>query len=302
MLNSSYVSVMPYYEQAAMTDVRKNKSAKAASAKSATSRPSCRIHAGDIEAIFRSIDKSKAEEYMQNTKNPYVVCTRVSDVEWKKFVDSYDDEIGPIKLCHLEFHRGCVLIVEIPSVEHEFTVAAFEIQFVFALGTNEFVLSGSVKVHHLEPDTSFGPTSDQDDPAYPTIPVPVGLRGCDWLTFVLEVAYIQKRASLERKLGAWAKVPGVKYLLGLIVTENLNTYSYTLYHVDDGWTSTHADPLPAIVAERQEIISRDNRLPQIITMCTRELLGIRADDALPNNVNPFVTIDLQQTVNLALKK
>jgi hypothetical protein len=261
---------------------------------------STKIQAIDIEVIVRRLDKSKVYEYIEKTKTPFSVCKGVSEVEWRKFVDTYDSESGSMKLRYLEFWSGSVLVVEMPSHEHECTVRSFMSQFIRALGSDEFPMKGSVKRHHMEPDDSFGPFSNLKGPAYHTRPLPAGLKSIrDWLTFVLEVAYSQNKESLERKLKAWAKVPGMKYLLAITVTEKLQWYSYRLYHIEDDWAPTTEEPLPATIIQ-SDLITCENGIPQIVNMNTRELLGLCDDSMLPQ-VNDNVVIDLQRVISLAMQ-
>ena len=240
----------------------------------AGSRHGSHSKAEDVDAKFRILDMKLVEAFLINEEKPFVVCKNLPEAEWYKFVDIYYDEDYPIKVRQLDYVDGHVLVVEMLTLEHECAVAAFNWLFPDAVGSLELPGIGSVTRHHLEPDFSYGPVQ-------PTLPVPDGLlNGAEWTTFVLEVAYSQREASITRKLALWAKVPGLKYLLALFVSKGLHSFAFKFYYLMDDWSPTNAKPFPDPVAECQEVIV-GNSDPKLITMDTRVLLGLRPMDVIP---------------------
>ena len=196
----------------------------------------------------------------------------------------------------LDYVDGLVLVVEILSYEHELTVGAFNVLFARAVGDLDFAYIGSATSHYMQPDCSFGPIQ-------PTLPLPTGLdHKMEWATLIVEVACYQQPHSLDRKLAQWAKMPGVKYLLAIFVTEKLRSFRFKLYYIEDGWIPTTPNSLPNLVLECSNVIVDDDHCPKTITMNAHVLFGLGPTDELPDGVNNTVILDINRVIQIAKMK
>ena len=241
-----------------------------------------------LHALINSVNDSKVENHFKKCKTPFIICEDVTEEVWNEYTKIYDDEISNIKLRFLDWEKGKVQIIDMPSPEHEYTVVAFNDVFKEASGSAlpyPFAARGAVKHHHMEPDCSYGPLM-------PSSILPRGLSNIhEWMTFIVEVAFHTQPGRIDAKISYWLTVPGVKYVLDLRVSENCQSFSYKLYHVDRQLATV-------VVQSNAPIVHSQGNPPENIVIDARELLGLGANDALPRINNPVV-VNLRRVVYFA---
>eukprot|EP00644_Phytophthora_capsici_P003997 jgi/Phyca11/564729/estExt2_Genewise1.C_PHYCAscaffold_150533 len=196
--------------------------------------------------------------------------------EWNAYQETEDQEV---RSSLMEWIEGEIFIVELSSPEHESFAVEFRAAITCQPGVRRYLMShGAAYVSNhranqprYEPDESYGPrrrTGSQ---------LPQGLASySDWRTLVLEVGFArgwgEQRGFLDWKAQKWARVPGVRYVVCVLVTENMASAEYKMYTVQAGMRRLPAQNPQPIVAPRTEI-----------RFDARALLGLEPGDPIPRD-------------------
>ncbi|KAG7383401.1 hypothetical protein PHYPSEUDO_003717 [Phytophthora pseudosyringae] len=222
-----------------------------------------------INRTLAALDLSRAPQIPRES-----VCAAAL-AEWSAFQQTDDQEL---RSSYMEWIEGKIYIVELPSVEHAYYAHEFSNSVVTQPAVDSY-LRGYATAYQpnrpqnqtrYEADASYGPKSRVGSA------LPHDVAGfIDWRTLVLEVGCLRKwgtsRGCLDWKAQMWAGVPGVRFILCVVVTEGLSSAEYKLYTVQ------HRDErLPGLVP--RPIVD-----PTLVNFNSRELLGLQPGDLLPRD-------------------
>eukprot|EP00644_Phytophthora_capsici_P003988 jgi/Phyca11/564710/estExt2_Genewise1.C_PHYCAscaffold_150512 len=187
----------------------------------------------------------------------------------------------------MEWIEGEIFIVELSSEEHECFAAEFGVAITCQPGVHRFLRGHRASYlsnrranqPRYEADESYGPRRRAGSQ------LPQGLAiYSDWRTLVLEVGFARQwgteRGFLDWKAQKWARVPGVRYVVCVLVTENMVSAEYKMYTVEAGMRRLPAQNPQPIVAPRTEI-----------RFDARALLGLEPGDPIPRDPSGFLFPD-----------
>ncbi|KAE9133145.1 hypothetical protein PF010_g2925 [Phytophthora fragariae] len=219
------------------------------------------------------------------------VCAATRD-EWREYANS-DDQAFRSKC--MEWIEGTIYIVEVPSQEHE----AFNENFkIYAANKRAFLAymkpccsSTILTLPDYEADSSFGPRREIG------APLPTGVQNYrSWRTLVVEVGLTRgwgdEAGSLDWKAQEWARLPGVRYILCVSITDGVATAEYKLYTVERD-AQNEALPLPDLIPV--PVVGPRT----LVTFDSRELLSLPPGANIPRSPyscarfpNPTFSLDL----------
>ncbi|OQS04416.1 hypothetical protein THRCLA_03343 [Thraustotheca clavata] len=217
--------------------------------------------------------------------DPYNVCDGVS-------IDAFNAYIGDgeglrIGLRFLSLNSdGHIIIIELPTPEHEGTAAHFSVEFVFATDravSNRGSMTAIRPGHRKkEADAAFGPKRSTHG-----LPPPQGREFRYWATLVVDVGRTQTWRLLEEAAQWWCDYAGVQYILLLKVSAEATQIRYGLYSI------VTQGVLPA--PEQSGIFRQSTppARPVNVTFDMRRILAIAPNQLLPNGVNPQAVVNLR---------
>ncbi|KAE9314298.1 hypothetical protein PF008_g19515 [Phytophthora fragariae] len=218
------------------------------------------------------------------------VCSATMD-EWREYLNSDDQGF---KSKFMEWVEGTVYIVEIPSQEHQRFAHSFEYvlarppAFVRYMALNGSpVVSNYPELPGFQTDNSYGPRTVVGTP------LPRGVQDYwTWFSLVVEVGHLRgwgnDLGSLDWKARGWARIPGVRFILCVAVTDDLASAEYKLYTVqrdaqDRVRPLPHLNPVPVVGPHT------------VVSFDSRELLGLPPGANIPpieNTQFPDPTVDV----------
>jgi hypothetical protein len=246
------------------------------------------LGAQQIESILHQLDVNDVDRHFELTDMPYKVCSGVSSDEWEACLEAIDDENIPVSARYLEVIGDELFVIGMASPPHEHVQGAFHDIFVAASGNRR----GFARHHHIKVRVPRKRCLVVGDQTY-------GPRGMQRVTFALEVARTETLDHVVRKAKEkWAFVPGLRYILCLVVPENLEQFTYRFYHVE----GPPAHELVAMAKGDDMRVDQENYLrdaPVNITINTRELLERGSGDRLPLNMPEHIIVNLREVIHEA---
>ncbi len=250
------------------------------------------IPLAQLEVMMHQIDVNAIYEHLSTTDKPYELCRNVTPDVWEALT-TCDDEDWPVHQRYLEFDyiNGIVQIIEMPSDVHSDVVWAFHEHFLEASGNRSAIAKhgdGNVRIigptgdeprGELQPDQSYGPFCSHP-------------RVNHWNTFVIEVA-VGHPERLYHKASKWVKVPGVRFILCISVSIDLEYFSFKSYHPGNDRPDR---VLAAPVAQGVHCRTNGRRAANI-QIGTRELLALDRRTRLPAGMPPQIVVSLRKVVH-----
>ena len=190
-----------------------------------------RMKLDTVELMLHKVNLNDMYDHFAVTDDPYEICRDVTEDDWKLFTETCDDENLPIPYRFLEYKEGCLYVIDVASAQHQLVAMFFE-RFLFH-ALNDSPINSEI--------ASLGPVKV-------TIPA-LGLKRCaDALykpmqnfigpnvlaTFIVEISRSESITHVENKCRLeWARIPGLRYLLWLKISKELDWFAYKFYRLPD---------------------------------------------------------------------
>ncbi len=257
-----------------------------------------------LQRCFNVLTMKSAERVFEKNAEKssfdgYVICNGVPVETWNSFLDQRVENL-PIPLRFIEYDDGRIIIIELPSGDHEEFIREFETKFVVRSGNPDAIgKRGSIRASRggsaarKEADATFGPrrtTPHHDRNRLPNHHPNLSRRERYqfWITFAVEVGVSQSWRSLDNAAEWWEAYNGIHYILCIRVQPDEQSADFKFYDLSGRRRRVIEGHVPPPT----------RRSRTTITLDTRKLLAIPDDQPVPDSMNDTCIADLQEILEL----
>jgi hypothetical protein len=257
-----------------------------------------------LQSCFDVLTLESAECFFEKnaeklSSDGYVICNGVSVETWNCFLDQREEDL-PIPLRFIEYYDGKIIIIELPSGDHEEFIQEFVSKFVGRSGNSDAIgKRGSIRASRggsaarKEADATFGPrrtTPHHDRNRLPNHHPELSRRERYqfWITFAVEVGVSQSWSSLDRAAEWWEGYNGIQYILCIRVQPVEQSADFKFYDLSGRRRRVVEGHVPPPT----------RRSRTTITLDTRKLLAIPDHRPVPDGMDNTCTVDLQEILEL----